>query len=109
MKYTPINFERLEKPSFNVGGPKTIWIVLENFDKCEGKGPMVPKCAATTAATAKRIANEFEPYGNSGQFNDVRELTIYETADEFIDTNRKIKALKIQISDLVKELKELEN
>lgn len=60
-----------------------IFVFMKNADQTEGRGPMVPVCGFTDKTEAQKVADRLEPYGFSGQFNEVREFTVYNKAEDF--------------------------
>jgi hypothetical protein len=61
----------------------TVYAVRCNVDTTEGRGPMVVKCLADNPTTAQAIADKLEPYGHSGQFNNVEPMIMFSSLVEY--------------------------
>jgi hypothetical protein len=85
---------------------QTIYIVFENADKTEGRGPMVPVACFLNQKHAKKVANMNEPYGHSGQFCEVREFPLCSNVDDYIDA-REEKVRRTALAKLTEEEKKL--
>lgn len=62
-----------------------LYTVQMNSDTTEGRGQMVIKGVTPNKEEAQKVADKFEPYGHSGQFNRVGVIPYFETAEEFPD------------------------
>lgn len=54
-----------------------VWVLMENMDKCEGRGPLVPVAAFTTEHIARGIESL-----NKQQYS-VKKMELYRTAEDW--------------------------
>lgn len=62
---------------------QTVYAVRCNVDTTEGKGPMIVKHLTNNLKTAQVIADKLEPYGISGQFNNVEQMVMFSSVAEY--------------------------
>lgn len=80
-----------------------VYIVMVNADAAEGKGPMVPHCVCEDYKLAAKIAVDLEPYGISGQFNNVMKMPITKS---YVTKREKDKIRLKALSKLTEEEKD---
>lgn len=56
-----------------------VFIVFENVDKSEGRGPMVVTKVFSKKEVADSYAFSIEPYQNKNEFTEVKEYKVFET------------------------------